>query len=105
MTTEFVRAHIAPTHLTVSDYAPPVISESNLTAVAFSYLQEIRTANKIGQAVRIRIGLSSLAAASFYGTDTAVTNNGRLFRHKTIDWHFVWRRCVPFIEQIRDGGF
>ena len=61
MTTEFVRAHIAPTHLTVSDYAPPVISESNLTAVAFSYLQEIRTANKIGQVVRIRIGLPGTA--------------------------------------------
>ena len=36
VTNRFVRSHIAPTHLTVSDYAPPVISESNLAAAAIS---------------------------------------------------------------------
>ena len=44
-----------------SDYAPPVISESDLMAVAVSSMQKIRTANKICYAVRIRMGLSGNA--------------------------------------------
>ena len=94
-----------PSHLTGFYYVPPVISESDLIAAAFESLQQIRSADEICQIVRICIGLSSLAAAKFRSADTVVTNNGRLFRDKTIDWHFVWHRRVPFIEQIRDGGF
>ena len=57
---------ISPQHtLPESDYAPPVISESNLMAVTVSFLQKIRTASKIYWAVRIRIGLSWLCGGSF----------------------------------------
>ena len=59
--TGYDRTHIAPSHPTKSDYAPPVISASNLIAVTFQYLQKIRTANKIYYAVRIRIGLPGSA--------------------------------------------
>ena len=108
-----------------SYYAPPVISESDLIAFTFESLQKIRTANKICQAVRIRIGLPGNAGkiqenrSGFLGRFKGSGGNrnppGSFFllpafsfwrsKKENAEKHRSYKSKVPFPSSPLDGNY